>query len=168
MMQCSNVSELMGAPRRNLRNLIYGAWSAVRPAARAPACSARRVVRGIGGDEFHRPPASTPLVEMLKAIGQETKRNWRVLDVGCAEGARCKWFISSGCDVNGIDIKRGHEQYEGPTRQGRVKFWSVIGVVAELGASLLRNVTLGRAKTWASTGAILRPAEFSTTFRSST
>jgi cyclopropane fatty-acyl-phospholipid synthase-like methyltransferase len=169
---------------------------------------------------------------MLKAIGQETKRDWRVLDVGCAEGGRSKWFISGGCDVTGIDIKsysndyserglkfiqtsledyrpvqrfnvvvamyvmpfvrctwderiahltrlmergalllltvfapddgratepniaiigeeglrdllqrhklnvryRCHEQYEGPTRQGKVMFWSVIGVVAELGA----------------------------------
>jgi SAM-dependent methyltransferase len=167
---------------------------------------------------------------MLKAIGQETKGHWRVLDVGCRAGDRCKWFISRGCDVTGIDFKsysndyskkglkfiltslenfrpdqrfdvvvamyvmpfakctwderiahltrlmefgglllltvfapddgvsnkpgiatiseeelrdlllrhklkiryRCHEQYEGPTYEGSLKFWSVIGIVAEL------------------------------------
>src|SRR6516162_3908160 len=48
---------------------------------------------------------------MLKAIGQETKRDWRVLHVGCAEGGRSKWFISSGCDVTGIDIKSYSNDY---------------------------------------------------------
>ena len=48
---------------------------------------------------------------MLTAIGQETKRDWRVLDVGCGTGGRSKWFISSGCDVTGIDIRSYLDDY---------------------------------------------------------
>jgi SAM-dependent methyltransferase len=43
---------------------------------------------------------------MLGVIGQQVNRDWRVLDVGCRDGATCAWFVSRGCDdVTGIDIK---------------------------------------------------------------
>jgi SAM-dependent methyltransferase len=174
----------------------------------------------------------TPVSALIR-IGKDVERHWRVLDVGCRDGAQyTEWFVSKGCNVTGIDIKnysddcskkgfqfiltsledyrpdsrcdvvlamnvlpflkcswdermahltrlmlpgalllltvftpdngfkgdadvttigadelrdllqrhhlkvryKCHEQYEGPTYEGTVKAWSVIGVVAELAA----------------------------------